>query len=91
MRERRCSPRVPFIALLKITHRDFGEKLVKTRNISDGGLYILIEPTEMPAIGEFVSGQVQDMPEDPPTMQLEIVRMEGDGVGLRFVSEDSQR
>lgn len=87
MPERRHFPRVPFVALLKITHRDFGEKLVNTQNISDGGLYILTEPTDMPAIGEFVTGQIQGMPEEAPIMQLEIVRTENDGVGLRFARE----
>lgn len=70
---------------VKIAHPAIGEKIVKTKNISDSGLFILAEPTEMPAIGEIVIGQVQGMIDDPPSLEMEIVRTEKDGIGLQFI------
>jgi hypothetical protein len=37
---------------------DIGELIVQAKDISDGGLFILVEPAEMPTIGEIVKGQV---------------------------------
>jgi hypothetical protein len=85
MENKRKHPRHPVTVDIKIAHPDFGEKTVKTRNISDGGLFIVIEPTEMPAVGEVVKGQVQGAAVDLPILDMEIVRVEEDGLGLKFV------
>ena len=69
---------------VKIFHQSFGEKIVKTKNISDSGLFILAEPTELPAVGEIVTGAVQGMIENPPLVNMRIVRVDADGVGLQF-------
>ncbi len=82
---RRIHPRHPVRVDIKITHHSFGEKIVKTKNLSDGGLFIIVEPTEMPPIGEVVLGQVQGAAQDLPVLQMEIVRVEENGLGLRFV------
>ncbi len=88
MQNRRRHPRIPMTVRVKVTHPAIGEKIVKTRNISDSGLFILVEPTEMPPIGEIVIGQVQGMIDDPPSLEMEIVRTEKDGIGLRFVLKE---
>lgn len=82
---RRRHPRIPMNASVKISHESFGEKIVKTKNISDSGLFILVEPTQMPPIGVVVTGQVQGMIDDAPIVKMEIVRVEKDGVGLQFI------
>ena len=87
MENKREHPRHPLSVDVKITHADFGEKIVKTRNISDSGLFILVEPTAMPALGEIVQGQVQGEHDDMPVVKMKIVRMEDDGLGLRFIEE----
>ena len=81
MENKREHPRHPLSVDVKITHADFGEKIVKTRNISDSGLFILVEP------GEIVQGQVQGEHDDMPVVKMKIVRMEDDGLGLRFIEE----
>lgn len=81
---RRRHPRFPMNVDVRISHPDIGEKIVKTRNISGGGVFLLVEPTEMPAIGEIVQGQVQGMIDNPPIINMEIVRVESEGIGLRF-------
>lgn len=85
MENKREHERIPLSVDVKVSHPDIGEKLVKTKNISDSGLFILVEPTEMPAIGEVVEGQVQGVIDDPPVVKMKIVRMEDDGLGLQFI------
>ena len=87
MQNRRRHTRIPMTVRVKITHPAIGEKIVKTKNISDSGLFILAEPTEMPAIGEIVIGQVQGMIDDPPSLEMVIVRTEKDGIGLQFITD----
>jgi hypothetical protein len=85
--ENRLHPRTPMKVRVKILHSSIGELDVVTRNISDGGLFLVTEPTRMPNIGEIVEAQVQGMLDNPPIIRARIVRMENDGVGLQFVSE----
>ena len=85
MENKRVHPRYPLSVDVKISHPDIGEKMVKTSNISDSGLFILVEPTTMPPIGEVVKGQVQNEHDDMPVVKMKIVRMEDDGLGLQFI------
>lgn len=85
MENNRKHPRYPLSVDVKISHPDIGEKMVKTRNISDSGVFILVEPTAMPPIGEVVQGQVQGEHDDMPVVKMKIVRMEDDGLGLQFI------
>lgn len=87
MENNRKHPRNPFEVSVKIWHPDFGEKIVKTRDVSDGGLFIITEPTEMPPIGEVIEGQVQGMMIDLPIVKMKIVRTDEDGLGLEFIKE----
>lgn len=73
---------------IKISHPDIGVKIVKTRDISDGGIFILIEPVEVLIPGSVVEGQVQDMVEDAPVLTMEVVRVEETGLGLRYLLDD---
>ncbi len=84
MENRRQHPRLPMTVDVKISHPDIGEKSVKTKNISDSGLFILVEPTKMLPIGTVVDGQIQGMLEDAPIVKMTIVRVEADGIGLQF-------
>ncbi len=65
-----------------------GELLVKTRDISDGGVFVVLEPEQIPPVGTRLTGQVQGLMDDAPVLQLEVVRVEPAGVGLRFIQED---
>lgn len=87
MENRRDHPRTPMKVRVKILHSSIGELTVATRNISDGGLFLVVEPTQMPNIGEVVEAQVQGILENAPIIRARIVRLENDGVGLQFVSE----
>lgn len=70
---------------IKITHDSLGEKIVKTRDISDGGVFVVLEPNDIPPVGSIVTGQVQGLMDHAPILEMEVVRVEPTGVGLRFV------
>ena len=61
--------------------------MVMTRDISDSGVYVLLEQSGLLAVGDQVRGQVQGLPMEAPILLMEVVRVEPLGVGLRFVSE----
>jgi c-di-GMP-binding flagellar brake protein YcgR len=89
--EKRKSVRTPFTCRIKIIATDKSEMLVKTRDISDGGVFVVLEPDQMPPIGTIVTGQVQGLLDNAPVLQMEVVRMEPNGVGLRFLQEDLEK
>jgi hypothetical protein len=88
MSEQRQNIRTPLKVRLRIEHPVHGEMLVTTRDISDTGVYILLDQAQdLLSIGEQVSGQVQGLPMEAPILQLEVVRVECLGVGLRFLKD----
>lgn len=87
-KDKRRHVRTSFTCRIKIAHDSVGELLVKTRDISDGGVFVVLEPEQIPPVGTRLTGQVQGLMDDAPTLQLEVVRVEPAGVGLRFVQED---
>ncbi|MGB3611704.1 MAG: PilZ domain-containing protein [Cellvibrio sp.] len=88
MSDLRRHVRTPFSCQIKIKHEAIGELLVKTRDISDGGVFVILDPHQVPAIGTVVTGQVQGLMEDAPELKMEVVRVESTGVGLRFLIDD---
>jgi len=80
--------RTPLVCRIKVTHNN-EEMLVKTRDISDGGVFVVLEPEQVPPIGSVVTGQVQGMMEDAPILDMEVVRIEPAGVGLRFINHEN--
>ena len=85
MSDKREHVRTPFVCRIKIGHETLGEWEVKTRDISDGGVFVSLEPEQMPSLGTVVVGQVQGLADDAPELRMEVVRIESDGVGLRFL------
>lgn len=73
----------------KIWHDSIGEVLVHTRDVSDGGVFLIMDPGEheIPPIGTVLKGQVQGLMGDAPVVTMEVVRMSSEGIGLRFVSD----
>lgn len=88
MSNQRRHVRTPFSCRIKIKHEAIGELLVKTRDISDGGVFVILDPEQVPAIGSIVTGQVQGLMDDAPELKMEVVRVESTGIGLRFLVSD---
>jgi len=86
--DKRRFTRTPFACQIKIKHESIGELLVKTRDISDGGVFVVLDQSQIPPIGTHLSGQVQGLMDDAPGLEMEVVRVEPSGVGLKFIDQD---
>ncbi len=75
---------------IKISHPAVGEKIVKTRDVSDGGVFVVLDPDQIPPIGSIVTGQVQGLMDDAPILEMEVVRVEPSGIGLRFLNQENE-
>lgn len=67
-----------------------GEKqVVRTRDISEGGVFVVLDKLHRPVIGEVVTVKLNDSVEDVeevfPSQDAVVVRQEESGVGLAFI------
>lgn len=84
--DNRRYPRIPVRCRVLITHESCGDIVAQTRDISDGGIFIVANPDGLPPVGTEVRGQVQGMLVDAPVVDMVIVRVEPGGIGLKFCS-----
>ena len=87
MSNQRHHPRTPLRCKFKIWNDALGEVLVVTRDISDGGIFLILEPDISLPVGTRCKGQVQGLMDDAPIVCLEVVRIGADGVGLKFIPD----
>lgn len=78
--EKRQHLRTPLNTSVKVWHPSFGEAILPTRDISEGGMFIEDVDDILPGVGEVL--EVQGVP-DAPIIKMEIMR---EGAGARFVS-----
>lgn len=83
--DKREHQRTPMACRIKIVHDELGEMMVKTRDISQSGVFVVLEPEQIPPVGSRVTGQIQGLMEEAPIVEMEVVRVEPEGVGLRFI------
>ncbi len=86
MIDNRQHSRYPIAVSIKIYHESIDEMILETRDISDGGLFVVVSPDKMPPIGAIVKGQVQGMAEDSAIIEMKIVRLADDGIGLQYIN-----
>ena len=87
-KDKRQYIRTPIQCQIKISHESFGDVIVKTLDISDGGVYVALDADKIPPVGTIVKGQVQGLMDDAPVLEMEVMRVDAGGVGLRFVNHD---
>ncbi|MCO6056108.1 PilZ domain-containing protein [Pseudomonas sp. MOB-449] len=85
MANQRQFPRTPMKCRIKVSHPSFGELIAQTRDLSDGGVYIRHSDLVVLPVGSTVRGQVQDLPIEAPILQMEVMRVDAEGAGFRFV------
>ncbi|TBU87772.1 PilZ domain-containing protein [Phytopseudomonas dryadis] len=83
----RQHPRTPMKCRIRICHPSFGELVAQTRDLSDGGVYVKHPDLGALALGTRVTGQVQDLPIEAPILEMEVMRADGEGAGLRFIRD----
>lgn len=84
--ERRDFSRTPFTCSIKVMWNDGSQSVVKTRDISDGGLFLLVDDSDEFDVGAHLKGQVQGMLVEAPVVEMEVVRIEPSGLGLKFLT-----
>jgi hypothetical protein len=90
MPNQRRHPRTPLKCRIKVSHESFGVLIAQTRDLSDGGVYIRHPQLAELAPGTLISGQVQDLPIEAPLLEMEVMRVDGEGVGVRFILDHGQ-
>ncbi len=73
-------------ATIEVSHPDIGKVMMKMQELTDKGIYILCEDVPIPPIGSIVQVQLQGMAEEAPIVDMEVITVEPDRVGLRFVN-----
>ncbi|KMQ74174.1 PilZ domain-containing protein [Marinobacter subterrani] len=83
--DRREHMRTAMSAKVKVVHESLGEFIFSTRDISDGGVFIVVDVEPFaPQIGDRVTVQVQGLPVPAPVLDMVVVRKTNDGYGLQF-------
>ena len=85
MQNQRMHPRASMKCRIRISHESFGEVLAQTRDLSDSGVYVKHPDLVSLQPGTIVRGQVQDLPIPAPELQLDVMRVDAEGVGLRLI------
>lgn len=85
----RQSPRTPFKVRIRIEHPLHGEMLLFTKDMSEGGIFVLLDAESSPPlkVGERVLGQVQGMPIEAPIVPMDVVRIAPTGFGLKYAKD----
>ncbi len=91
LREQRRNRRVYLNCLVKISHPDIGTRLVQAKDFSDTGIFLMMKEDQLPPLGTVVKGQVQGMSEEAPVIDMEVVRSDQGGVGLRFCNPEDEK
>lgn len=83
---KRARVRTPLVTRIRISGAGITTTIAKTRDISDSGVFVLIDAENLPAVGSVVQGQVLDLPMgEGPLVTMEVVRVEAGGIGLQFI------
>jgi PilZ domain-containing protein len=84
-------PRTRLRAEVKLSHPKVGEQRTHTRDISEGGAFIMREGIVLPEIGDVVEVQVQGLPgEVAPVVSMRVIRIDKDGVALQFLDAETE-
>lgn len=82
---RREHIRTALNARVRVSHSAHEPRVFATRDISDGGIFIVVEEEAFAvAVGDKVRVQVQGLPVEAPVLEMVIVRQTPDGFGLQF-------
>jgi len=89
--DKRKSPRKDITLSINITYPSGESQIVNTRDISDGGMFLILDKLDQPIIGELVAVELTDDPKNTealPSSEAVVVRQETDGIGLSFIEMD---
>ena len=76
---------------VKLIYPEGESQVVSTRDISDGGVFLILDKLEKPTLGELVTVELLDDPQNTevlPSSEAVVVRQEKAGIGLSFIEMD---
>ena len=85
--DKRDHTRTLLNAKIKILHDLIEECMFYVRDISDGGVFVIVGDAKFPTLGGVVKVQMQGLPFDAPILDMVVVRKGLDGFGLKFVAD----
>lgn len=86
--EQRKHLRIGLVVDIELTLPGQEQLTVRTKNISDGGLFLILDDITMPPLGTEVQVKLKNQlgdGEEPPVNRAMIVRSEDNGIGLEFL------
>lgn len=86
--EQRKHLRIGLIVDIELTLPGEDKMSVRTKNISDGGLFLVLDDSNLPPLGTEVQVRLKNQlgdGEEPPINRAMVVRAENDGIGLEFL------
>ncbi len=87
-KEQRRHLRIGLVVDIELTLPDTTTLTVHTKNISDGGLFLVLDDVSMPPVGTEVQVKLKNQlgdGEEPPINRARVVRHTPDGIGLIFI------
>lgn len=90
MPEQRRYTRTNMSVRIMVRHSAIGEHVFTMRDLSDGGIFIIVDNEPFPGVGSEVEVQVQGLPVPAPVRRMRVVRAASDGYGLAFIDADSE-
>lgn len=75
---------------IMVRHHEIGEYVFTMRDLSDGGIFILVDNEPFPGVGSEVEVQVQGLPVPAPVRRMRVVRQAPDGYGLAFIDTGTE-
>ncbi len=70
-------------------HPIYGDAVLKMRDLSHSGAFLYTDDSGSLSVGAIVKLQIQGMAEEPPLIDAKVVRVDDNGVALKFVLEES--
>ena len=87
--DKRNSPRIKAAFQVELTHPELGTIKTKTRDISEFGAFVIVNEDATPELHMKVHIRVLGLPGEPGApVESEVVRIEHEGVGLKFIRDD---
>ena len=84
--DRRMHERIPLaVRALLVDDSDAGSRTVKTHDVSDGGVSLVMDEPK-PAVGSLIRLQVVGLGEgEAPIVELRVMRLTANGIGCAYV------
>ena len=68
-------------------HPDFGSIIGRTRDMSDGGLFLFVDFNPGLRVGAEVTVQARDISGEAPLVPAKVVRLEANGIALMYLTD----